>query len=53
MLRGIIAWMNMLAATVLRLRGLDHHPGAAISSLIMALSCRRCVPNAPFANWSG
>lgn len=30
------------------LRTLDRHPGAAISSLIQALSCRRCVPNAPF-----
>ena len=31
------------------LRGLDRHPDAAVSSLIPALSCRSCRPNAPFA----
>jgi len=31
------------------LRGLDRHPYAAVSSLIPALSCRSCRPNAPFA----
>jgi hypothetical protein len=31
------------------LRTLDRHPGGAISSLIPLLSCRRCSPNAPFA----
>jgi len=31
------------------LRGLDRHPDAAVSSLIPALSCRSCPPNAPFA----
>ena len=31
------------------LRTLDRHPGAAISSPIPSLSCRRCSPNAPFA----
>ena len=31
------------------LRILDRHPGAAISSLIPSVSCRRCSPNAPFA----
>jgi hypothetical protein len=31
------------------LRKLDRHRGAAISSLIPSLSCRRCSPNAPFA----
>jgi hypothetical protein len=31
------------------LRALDRHPGAAISSLIPSVSCRRCSPNAPFA----
>jgi hypothetical protein len=31
------------------LRKLDRHPEAAISSLIPALSCRSCPPNAPFA----
>jgi hypothetical protein len=30
-------------------RTLDRHPGAAISSLIPSVSCRRCSPNAPFA----
>jgi hypothetical protein len=28
---------------------IDRHPGAAISSLIPSVSCRRCSPNAPFA----
>src|SRR5262252_5120484 len=32
------------------LRGLDRHPDAAVSSLIPALSCRSCRPNAPFAD---
>ncbi len=31
------------------LRTLDRHPGAAVSSLIPALSCRSCRPHAPFA----
>jgi hypothetical protein len=31
------------------LRKLDRHPDAAVSSLIPALSCRSCRPNAPFA----
>lgn len=31
------------------LRTLDRHPDAAITSLIPALSCRSCRPNAPFA----
>jgi hypothetical protein len=31
------------------LRTLDRHRGAAISSLIPSLSCRRCSPHAPFA----
>ena len=31
------------------LRTLDRHPGAAISSLIPSVSCRRCSRNAPFA----
>jgi hypothetical protein len=31
------------------LRTLDRHPDAAVSSLIPALSCRSCQPNAPFA----
>ena len=31
------------------LRAVDRHPDAAASSLIPALSCRSCRPNAPFA----
>ena len=31
------------------LRGLDRHRDAAVTSLIPALSCRSCRPNAPFA----
>jgi hypothetical protein len=31
------------------LRELDRHPDAAVTSLIPALSCRSCRPNAPFA----
>ena len=31
------------------LRTLDLHPATAITSLIPALSCRSCRPNAPFA----
>jgi hypothetical protein len=31
------------------LRRIDRHPGAAVTSLIPALSCRGCRPNAPFA----
>jgi len=31
------------------LRTLDRHHDAAVSSLIPALSCRSCRPNAPFA----
>ena len=31
------------------LRTLDRHPDAAVTSLIPALSCRSCRPDAPFA----
>src|SRR5271163_3462422 len=31
------------------LRGLDRHSDAAVTSLIPALFCRSCRPNAPFA----
>ena len=31
------------------LRTLDRHPFAALTSLILALSCRSCRPHAPFA----
>jgi hypothetical protein len=35
------------------LRTLDRHPDAAVTSLIPALSCRSCRPNAPFAGYRG
>jgi hypothetical protein len=35
------------------LRKLDRHPDAAVSSLVPALSCRSCRPNAPFAELVG
>jgi len=34
---------------VIDLRTLDRHRDAAVTSLIPALSCRSCRPNAPFA----
>jgi hypothetical protein len=44
-------WVRCPACRTMRsvdLRTLDHHPDAAITSLISALSCRSC-PNAPFS----
>jgi hypothetical protein len=35
------------------LRKIDRHRGTSITSLIPALSCRRCVPHAPFARLTG
>jgi hypothetical protein len=35
--------------TSIDLRTIDRHPDAAVTSLIPALSCRSCRPNAPFA----
>jgi hypothetical protein len=35
------------------LRKIDRHRGTSITSLIPSLSCRRCVPNAPFARLTG
>jgi len=35
------------------LRRLDRHPKTNVTSLIPSLSCRRCVPNAPFARLTG
>jgi hypothetical protein len=35
--------------TAIDLRDLDRHRDAAVTSLIPALSCRSCRPNAPFA----
>jgi hypothetical protein len=31
------------------LRAIDRHPDATVTSLVPALSCRACRPNAPFA----
>jgi hypothetical protein len=45
-------WMRCPACRTTQsvdLRTLDRHPAAAITSLIPALSCRSCRPNAPFA----
>src|SRR5260370_4171934 len=36
-------------ANAIDLRTLDRHRDAAVTSLIPALSCRSCRPNAPFA----
>jgi hypothetical protein len=33
---------------VIDLRTLDRHPDAAVTSLILSLSCRSCRPSAPF-----
>jgi ATP-dependent DNA ligase len=41
--------LGELAINAIDLRTLDRHPDAAVSSLIPALSCRSCRPNAPFA----
>src|SRR4051812_22941615 len=35
------------------LRKIDRHRGTSITSLIPTLSCRRCVPNAPFVRLTG
>jgi len=35
------------------LRTIDRHRGTSITSLIPALSCRRCIPHAPFARLTG
>jgi hypothetical protein len=35
------------------LRSIDRHPFGAVTSLIPALSCRRCRPHAPFAQIVG
>ena len=40
---------EMVSARFVDLRRLDRHPDAAVTSLIPALSCRGCRPNAPFA----
>jgi hypothetical protein len=45
-------WVRCLACrttNAIDLRTLDRHPDAAVTSLIPALSCRSCRPNAPFA----
>jgi hypothetical protein len=45
-------WVRCLACrttNAIDLRTLDRHRDAAVTSLIPALSCRACRPNAPFA----
>jgi len=45
-------WVRCPACRTTRsvdLRTVDRHPFAALTSLIPALSCRSCRPNAPFA----
>ena len=41
-------WMCCPACNAIDLRTLDRHPAAAVTSLIPALSCRSCRPNAIF-----
>jgi hypothetical protein len=45
-------WVRCPARTTnaIDLRTLDRHRDAAVTSLIPALSCRSCRPNAPFAD---
>jgi len=46
------AWVRCPACRVIDnvdLRTLDRHRDASLTSLIPALSCRSCRPNAPFA----
>jgi len=45
-------WVRCTACRTINaidLRTLDRHRDAAVTSLIPALSCRSCRPNAPFA----
>ena len=42
-------WLACWTINAIDLRTLDRHHDAAITSLIPALSCRSCRPNAPFA----
>jgi beta-phosphoglucomutase-like phosphatase (HAD superfamily) len=42
-------WVCCRSISSTDLRRLDRHPDAAVTSLIPALSCRSCRPNAPFA----
>ena len=47
-----LLWVRCRACRTINaidLRTLDRHHNAAITSLIPALSCRSCRPNAPFA----
>jgi hypothetical protein len=51
-LRGIGLWVRCPACQTINaidLRTLDRNRDAAVTSLIPALSCRSCRPNAPFA----
>jgi hypothetical protein len=51
--RSLLVFVGSLPAcrtiNAIDLRVLDRHPDAAVTSLIPALSCRSCRPNAPFA----
>ena len=50
--RYLFLWVRCPACrstSSIDLRRLDRHPDAAVTSLIPALSCRSCRPNAPFA----
>jgi hypothetical protein len=42
-------WVSIAASSKSSVRGLDRHRDAAVTSLIPALSCRSCRPNAPFS----
>jgi hypothetical protein len=42
-------WVHCPACRTIKAIDLRRHPDAAVSSLIPALSCRSCRPNAPFA----
>jgi hypothetical protein len=50
--RHYFPWVRCAACrttAAVDLRWIDRHRGAAVTSLIPALSCRGCRPNAPFA----
>ena len=49
---GLFLWVRCPACRTINavdLHALDRHADAAVTSLIPALSCRSCRPNAPFA----
>ena len=49
--RAVLVPVGPLSCLSDHLRALDRHHDAAVSSLIPALSCRSCRPNAPFAEF--